>query len=44
VIRAAQMSPLALTVNVGMLALCATLVVLQIRSFVQTRRERAATR
>jgi len=44
VIRAAQMSPLALTVNVGMLALCATLVVLQIRSFVQARRERAATR
>ena len=42
VIRAAQMSPLALTVNVGMLALCATLVVLQIRSFVQTRRDRAA--
>ena len=42
VIRAAQMSPLALAVNVGMLALCATLVVLQIRSFVQTRRDRAA--
>ena len=42
VIRAAQMSPLALTVNVGMLALCATLVVLQIRSFVQVRRNRAA--
>ncbi len=42
VIRAAQMSPLALTVNVGMLVLCATLVVLQIRSFVQTRRDRVA--
>ncbi len=42
VIRATQMSPLALTVNVGMLALCATLFVLQIRSFVQTRRDRAA--
>ncbi len=44
VIRATQMSPLALTVNVGMLALCATLVVLHIRSFVQTRRDRAAAR
>ena len=44
VIRAAQMSPLALAVNVGMLALCATLVVLQIRSFVQTRRDRATAR
>ena len=42
VIRAAQMSPLALAVNVGMLALCATLVVLHIRSFVQTRRDRPA--
>lgn len=32
-IRAAQMSPLALTVNVGMLLLCAGLVFLAFRSF-----------
>ncbi len=37
-IRAAQMSPLALTVNLGMLALCATLLVLQVRAFVHARR------
>ena len=37
VIRAAQMSPLALSVNVGMLALCATLLVLQVRAFKQAR-------
>ena len=36
-IRAAQMSPLALTVNLGMLALSATLLVLQIRAFKQAR-------
>ena len=37
-IRAAQMSPLALTVNIGMLALCAGLLVLMVRSFVAARR------
>ena len=37
VIRAAQMSPLALTVNLGMLALSATLLLLQIRAFTQAR-------
>jgi hypothetical protein len=37
-IRAAQMSPLALGVNVGMLALCAGLLVLMVRSFVAARR------
>ena len=42
-IRAAQMSPLALTVNVGMLALCGTLLVLQIRSFIAARRARITT-
>ena len=42
-IRAAQMSPLALTVNVGMLALCSSLLLLQIRSFIATRRARIAS-
>jgi hypothetical protein len=42
-IRAAQMSPLALTVNVGMLVLCGSLLVLQIRSFIATRRARIAS-
>jgi hypothetical protein len=37
-IRAAQMSPLALGVNVGMLALCAALLTMMIRSFVVARR------
>lgn len=37
-IRAAQMSPLALSVNVGMLLLSAGLCVLQIRSFRAARR------
>ncbi len=37
-IRAAAMSPLALTVNVGMLALSATLFVLIVREFMATRR------
>jgi hypothetical protein len=37
-IRAAQMSPLALAVNRGMLALCAILLVLMVRSFVAARR------
>ena len=37
-IRAAQMSPLALTVNIGMLALCAGLLVLMVRSFIAARR------
>jgi hypothetical protein len=37
-IRAAQMSPLALGVNVGMLALSATLLALMVRSFIATRR------
>jgi uncharacterized membrane protein HdeD (DUF308 family) len=37
-IRAAQMSPLALSVNVGMLVLCAGLLVLMVRSFIAARR------
>jgi len=37
-IRAAAMSPLALTVNVGMLALSATLFVLIVRGFMAARR------
>lgn len=37
-IRAAAMSPLALTVNVGMLALSATLFVLIVRDFMAARR------
>ena len=37
-IRAAQMSPLALGVNVGMLALSGTLLVLMVRSFIAARR------
>ena len=41
-IRAGQMSPLALTVNLGMLALCAALLVMQIRFFLNARRTRAA--
>jgi hypothetical protein len=38
VIRAAQMSPLALSVNLGMLLLSAALLVLMIRSFIAARR------
>jgi len=38
VIRAAQMSPLALTVNVGMLGLCTWLLVLMVQSFIAARR------
>jgi len=41
-IRAAQMSPLALSVNVGMLALSAGLLAMMIRSFVVARRSRTA--
>jgi hypothetical protein len=37
-IRAAAMSPLALGVNLGMLALCGGLLVLMVRSFVAARR------
>ncbi len=37
-IRAAQMSPLALTVNMGMLVLCGALLVLMVRSFIAARR------
>jgi hypothetical protein len=37
-IRAAAMSPLALSVNLGMLALCGGLLVLMVRSFVAARR------
>jgi len=37
-IRAAQMSPLALTVNIGMLVLCGGLLALMVRSFVAARR------
>ena len=36
-IRAAQMGPLALTVNIGMLALCGGLLALMVRSFVLMR-------
>lgn len=36
-IRAAQMSPLALTVNIGMLLLCGGLLALMVRSFVAAR-------
>jgi membrane protein implicated in regulation of membrane protease activity len=39
-IRAAQMSPLALGVNVGMLALSAALLAMMIRSLVVARRSR----
>lgn len=39
-IRAAQMSPLALSVNIGMLALCGTLLTLMVRSFIAVRRAR----
>jgi uncharacterized membrane protein HdeD (DUF308 family) len=38
VIRAAQMSPLALTVNIGMLVLCGAVLVLMVRSFIAARR------
>ena len=38
VIRAAQMSPLALSVNLGMLVLCAVLLVQMVRSFIAARR------
>ena len=37
-IRAAQMSPLALTVNIGMLVLCGGLLGLMVQSFVAARR------
>ena len=37
-IRAAQMGPLALTVNIGMLARCGGLLALMVRSFVAMRR------
>jgi uncharacterized membrane protein HdeD (DUF308 family) len=37
-IRAAQMSPLALTVNVGMLLLCGGLLALMVRSFIAARK------
>ena len=36
-IRAASMSPLALTVKVGMLAVCGTLIALIVREFMATR-------
>jgi len=39
-IRASQMSPLALTVNLGMFVLCSTLLALQIRAFMHTRSQR----
>ena len=38
VIRAGQMSPLALSVNLGMLVLCSTLLALMIRSFITARK------
>lgn len=37
-IRAAQMSALALSVNIGMLALCGGLLILMVRSFIAARR------
>lgn len=37
-IRAAEMSGLALTVNIGMLVLCAGLLVFMVRSFIAARR------
>jgi hypothetical protein len=37
-VRAGQMSPLALSVNLGMLALCGVLLVLMVRSFLAARR------
>ena len=37
-VRAANMSTLALSVNVGMLALCGTVLVLMVRSFIAARR------
>jgi len=40
-IRAAQMSPLALSVNVGMLALSAALLAMMVRSFIEARRSAA---
>ena len=36
--RAAQMSPLALSVNLGMLLLCAALLALMVRSFIAARK------
>jgi len=41
-IRAGQMSPLALTVNLGMLVLCAALLIMQIAFFLKARRARTA--
>lgn len=41
-IRAGQMSTLALTVNLGMLALCAALLIMQTRFSLEARRTRAA--
>jgi hypothetical protein len=41
-IRAAQMSPLALSVNAGMLTLSTALLAIMVRSFVVARRSRAA--
>lgn len=43
-IRAAQMSPLALGVNLGMLALSAGLLVLMVRSFIAGRRGASPSR
>ncbi|QGM21453.1 hypothetical protein GJ672_03665 [Spiribacter sp. 2438] len=37
-VRAADMSPLALSINVAMLGLCAILLVLMVRSFIAARR------
>jgi len=37
-IRATQMSAMALTVNIGMLLLCAVLLVLMVKSFIAARR------
>jgi len=38
IVRAAQMSPLALSVNLGMLTLCGVVLVLMVRSFIAARR------
>jgi len=36
--RTARLSPLALTVNIGMLVLCGGLLVMMVRSFIAARR------
>ncbi len=38
VVRVADMSPLAMSVNVGMLVLCAALLIMMVRSFIAARK------